>query len=451
MASNIVTRIWQMEDLRKRVLFTLGMLAVYRLGIFVPVPGIDRVALGSFFQNKQGGTLLGLYDMFSGGALSQFSVFVLGIMPYITASIIMQILTATSPALERIQKEGQQGKNRITQYTRYMTIAIALVQSAGMAFGLENMSLSTSGSVVIDPGWPFRFMTVLTVTAGSCFVMWLGEQMTERGIGNGASIIITAGIIAMLPSDVGNLFRLVGIGEFNLLQAVMLFVFFFCITMAIVFIERGQRRIPLQYAKKVLGRRVYEGQTTYLPLKVNTAGVIPPIFASSLLMFPSTIGTFMDWAILDWVAGQFYPGRWLYNVTYAGLIIFFAFFYTAITFSPVDVAENLKKQAAFVPKIRPGSETIEYLDWLLTRLTTGGAVYLAIVCVIPAIMVNMTGLQIFMNFGGTGLLIIVGVSLDTVAQIEAQLMTKHYDGESGPKNTRVRGRRNRLGGNAGLF
>lgn len=448
--ANIVSRIWAMKDLRNRVLFTLAMLGVYRLGIFVPVPGIDKEQLGKYFDN-QSGTLFGLYDMFSGGALSQFSVFVLGIMPYITASIIMQLMARMVPALERIQKEGQQGQNRITQYTRYLTIVIAVVQSFAMASAMEGMRVE-SGAVVLDPGWPFRLMTVLTVTAGSCFVMWLGEQMTERGIGNGASIIITAGIIASFPADVMQVFTLVGLNELNLLQAVLLFVFLFVVVMAIVFVERGQRRVPLQYAKRVLGRRVYEGQTTYLPLKVNTAGVIPPIFASSLLMLPSTVNTFSNIRVLEWLSAQFYPGSWLYNVVFAGLVIFFAFFYTAITFSPVDVAENLKKQAAFIPRVRPGTETIDYLDWLLARLTAGGAVYLAIVCVMPSILATQfQNLSIFFNFGGTGVLILVGVSLDTVAQIEAKLAERHYDADVGPGGKRVRGRRRRLGGQAGLF
>lgn len=438
-----------MKDLRNRVLFTLGMLGVYRLGIFVPVPGVDREQLSKFFST-QADTLFGLYDMFSGGALMQFSVFVLGIMPYITASIIMQLMGRMVPALERIQKEGQQGRNRMTQYTRYLTIAIAVVQSYGMAVALETMS-GSGGSLVIQPGWGFRFMTVLTVTAGSCFLMWLGEQMTERGVGNGASILITAGIIASFPSDVWAVFRLVDLGEMNLLQAVLLFAFLFAVVMGIVFVERGQRRVPLQYAKRVLGRRVYEGETTYLPLKVNISGVIPPIFASSLLMLPSTVNAFASIAFLDWLSGQFYPGSWLYNVTFGALVIFFAFFYTAITFSPVDVAENLKKQAAFIPRVRPGTETIDYLDWLLTRLTTGGSIYLAIVCVAPTILAAQTNLNIFFNFGGTGVLILVGVSLDTVAQVEAKLAEREYDVHSGPGGKKARGRRRRLGSQGGLF
>jgi preprotein translocase subunit SecY len=447
--ANTVTRIWEMKDLRNRVLFTLGMLGIYRLGIFVPVPGVDRELLGKFFQT-QGNNLFGLYDMFSGGALSQFSVFVLGIMPYITASIIMQLMAKMVPVLERIQKEGQTGSNKITQYTRYLTIAIAVVQSYFMSVGMESMRAS-GGGVVMQPGWGFRIMTVLTVTAGSCFVMWLGEQMTERGVGNGASIIITAGIVSGFPGDVFAVFNLVSLGEYNLLEALLLFVFLFVMVMAIVFVERGQRRVPLQYAKRVLGRRVYEGQSTYLPLKVNTAGVIPPIFASSLLMLPSTVGAFANISFLDWLSAQFFPGSWLYNIVFAGLVIFFAFFYTAITFSPVDVAENLKKQAAFVPRVRPGTETIDYLDWLLARLTTGGAVYLALVCVSPAILAGQTGLNIFFSFGGTGVLILVGVTLDTVAQVEAKLAERHYDASGPGGGTKQRGRRRKMGGQSGMF
>lgn len=438
--ANIVTRIWEMEDLRKRVLFTLGMLAIYRLGIYIPAPGIDRAALQQFFS-EQSNTLFGLYNMFSGGALEQFSVFVLGIMPYITASIIIQLLTKMVPMLERIQKEGQQGKNRITQYTRYLTIIIAVMQSSAMARGMEQMRVGTT-DVVINGGWDFRVMTVLTMTAGACFVMWLAEQMTDRGIGNGASIIITAGIIARLPAGVIHLFERVSSEEMNLLQVTLLGVFMFLVVMGIVFVERGQLRIPIQYAKKVLGRKVYPGRSDYLPLKVNISGVIPPIFASSLLMFPSTIGQFYPSAVLDWVSGAFIPGRWLYNLSYAGLIVFFAYFYTAVTFPPEDLAENLKKQGGYIPRVRPGAETISYLDWLLTRLTAGGAVYLSAICILPSVLVSAYNVPF--SFGGTGLLIVVGVALDTVAQVEAQLMTKHYDGLIGPKAQRVKGRRRLL-------
>lgn len=443
---NIFAQIWQMEDLRKRVLFTLGMLGIYRLGIFVPAPGIDRVVLGQFFQQQEGNTLFGLYDMFTGGALEQFSVFTLGIMPYITASIIMQLLTVMVPALERIQKEGQTGRNRITQYTRYLTIVIACVQGSAMAAGLETMRVGAQ-SVVIEPGWGFRMMTVLTVTAGSCFIMWLGEQISERGIGNGSSIIISTGILARVPASAANLLTLVNLGELNLMWATLLLCAMFLVICGIVFIERGQRRIPIQYAKRVLGRRVYEGQTTHLPLKINTSGVVPPIFASSLLMLPATVSTFANNAFLEWLVGAFYPGRWLYNLSFAGLIIFFSFFYTAVTFNPVDVAENLKKQGGYIPRIRPGNETAEYLDRLLTRLTSGGAIYLSAICILPTLFV--TQLNVPFQFGGTGLLILVGVTLDTVAQIEAHLMTRHYDGLVGPKGQRVKGRRRLLMGQGG--
>jgi preprotein translocase subunit SecY len=440
--ANIFTEIWEMEDLRKRVLFTLAMLGVYRLGVFIPSPGIDRLVLAEWFS-QQSNSLFGLYNMFSGGALEQFSVFVLGIMPYITASIIMQLMAEMVPQLKRLKEEGQSGQNKITQYTRYMTIGIAIVQAFGMAVSMEQMRVGNN-NVVIEPGWGFRMLTMLTMTGGACFVMWLGEQMTDRGIGNGASIIITCGIIAGLPAGTMQLLTLVNLGQMNLLEASLLMVFMFATVYFIVYIERGQRRVPLQYAKRVLGRRVYEGQTTYLPLKVNTAGVIPPIFASSLLMFPSTIGQFYDAPILQWLSGSFFPGGWLYNVVYAALVIFFAFFYTAITFNPEDVAENLKKQGGYIPRVRPGKDTAVYIDWLLTRLTSGGAVYLSAVCVLPTILISNFGVPFY--FGGTGLLIIVGVSLDTVAQIEAQLSTRHYDGVTASEGTRIRGRRQTLGG-----
>lgn len=440
--ANIFSEIWDMEDLRKRVVFTLGMLGVYRLGIFVPAPGVDRNVLGEWF-GQQENTLLGLYDMFSGGALAQFSVFVLGIMPYITASIIMQLMAEMQPQLKRLKDEGQQGRNKITQYTRYLTIVIAVVQSFSISVGLEQMRVAQS-SVVIEPGWSFRMMTILTMTGGACFVMWLGEQMTERGVGNGASIIITAGIIVGLPAGGAQLIQLIQMGEINLLGAAILAAFMFLVVWAIVFVERGQRRIKLQYAKRVRGGQVYEGQTTYLPLKVNTAGVIPPIFASSLLMFPSTIGQFWDSAFIAWISGAFFPGRWLYNVVYAVLVIFFAFFYTAITFNPDDVAENLKKHGGYIPKVRPGRDTAAYIAWIMDRLTAAGSVYLAVVCIIPTVL--MTEFNIPFYFGGTSLLIIVGVTLDTVAQIEAQLSTKHYDGTVNSKGARSGGRRTQLGG-----
>ena len=358
------------------------MLGIYRLGIFIPAPGVDRVALGDFFANNQG-TLLGLYDMFSGGALEQFSVFVLGIMPYISASIIMQLMQVVMPQIERLSKEGQAGRKKITQYTRYMTIGIAVVQSMGISISLEQMKTIGGTDIVIDPGWGFRLMTVITMTAGACFVMWLGEQITDRGIGNGASLIITCGIIAALPSGAMNTYQKVTIGEISLLGAVLLMAFMVGVVMAIVYVERGQRQVPIQYAKRVVGRRVYGGQQTHLPLKVNVSGVIPPIFASSVMMFPATIGTFYAHPLFDALGAAFMPGTWTYNLLYIGMIIFFAYFYTAVTFNPVDVADNLRRQGGYVPGLRPGRQTAEYLDRVLTRLTLGGSLYLSVVCILP--------------------------------------------------------------------
>ena len=438
---NVFSDIWQMEDLRKRVLFTLGMIGVYRLGIFIPAPGIDRLVLGEWF-NQQSGNLFGLYDMFSGGALQQFSVFVLGIMPYISASIVMQMGAEFIPTLKRIKDEGQTGKNRISQYTRYLTILIAMGQALSMAYTMEQMQVGNS-PVVMFPGWGFRLMTMITMTAGSCFVMWLGEQITERGVGNGSSIIISSGIIAGIPAGAIQLIQLINLGELNLLQVSLLGAFMFLTITAIVFIERGQRRVPLQYAKRVLGRSLFPGASTYLPLKMNTSGVIPPIFASSVLMFPSSISRLSTAPVAMWLMNAFAPGRWLYNVSYIVLIFVFAYFYTAITFNADDVAENLKKQGGYIPKVRPGKDTALYIDWILNRLTAAGAAYLSMVCIIPSILVTQA--HVPFQFGGTGLLILCGVTLDTVAQIEAQLNTRHYDGLIGPGAVGVK-RRQPIGG-----
>lgn len=433
-----VASIWQMPELRSRLLFTLGMLAVFRLGVHVPAPGVDREALSQFIQANQG-TMFGLYDMFSGGALEQFSIFVLGVMPYITASIILQILTVVVPQLERLSKEGQQGRNQITQYTRYATIAIALVQSSAIAVSLEQMTTGAGADVVLNPGWNFRLLTMVTMTAGSCFVMWLGEQISERGIGNGTSLIITAGIVSRLPAGILLTIQKVQFGEVNLLQVTLMAAFMLVVVALIVWIERAQYRIPIQYAKRVVGRRVYGGQTTHLPLKINTTGVIPPIFASSLLMFPATLSQFWPNEAMQAVTAAFAPGNWLYNYSFVGLIIFFAYFYTAMMFNPVDVADNLRKNGGYIPNIRPGKQTAEYIDRLLTRLTGAGAVYLAAVCILPTLMISEWGVPFY--FGGTSLLIVVGVSLDTVAQIEAQLLTRHYDGIQGPRSSGGGGRR----------
>ena len=422
-----IANVLKIPDLRARIFFTLAMLGIYRLGIFIPAPGVDRVALGDFFANNQG-TLLGLYDMFSGGALEQFSVFVLGIMPYISASIIMQLMQVVMPQIERLSKEGQAGRKKITQYTRYMTIGIAVVQSMGISISLEQMKTIGGTDIVIDPGWGFRLMTVITMTAGACFVMWLGEQITDRGIGNGASLIITCGIIAALPSGAMNTYQKVTIGEISLLGAVLLMAFMVGVVMAIVYVERGQRQVPIQYAKRVVGRRVYGGQQTHLPLKVNVSGVIPPIFASSVMMFPATIGTFYAHPLFDALGAAFMPGTWTYNLLYIGMIIFFAYFYTAVTFNPVDVADNLRRQGGYVPGLRPGRQTAEYLDRVLTRLTLGGSLYLSVVCILPTVLISSYGVPFY--FGGTDLIIVS--ALDTVAQIEGHLMTRHYDGVVGP-------------------
>lgn len=417
------------------MLFTLGLLAVFRLGIHIPAPGVDREALKEFI-NANHDTMFGMYDMFSGGALQKFSVFFLGVMPYITASIIIQVVTVIFPPLERLSKEGQQGRNQITQYTRYFTIIVALVQSFSVAMQLEQMQTGANADMVINPGWQFRVLTMLTMTAGSCFVMWLGEQISERGIGNGSSLIITAGIVSRLPQAGITLYQKIQVGELVLTVAAGLLMMMGVVIGLICWIERAQRRVPIQYAKRVIGRTVYGGQTSHLPLKINTTGVLPPIFASSVLMVPATLVNFWDNDVLRGVAAALQPGAWLYTYVFVGLIIFFSYFYTAIMFNPVDVADNLKKSGAYIPGIRPGKQTAQYIDRLLMRLTGAGALYLAAVCVLPTILVTKGGVPFY--FGGTGLLIVVGVSMDTVAQIEAQLLTRHYDGLQGP---RVGGRR----------
>jgi len=433
--SRWLSSIMQMPELRSRVLFTLGLLAVFRLGIHIPAPGVDREALKEFI-NANHDTMFGMYDMFSGGALQKFSVFFLGVMPYITASIIIQVVTVIFPPLERLSKEGQQGRNQITQYTRYFTIIVALVQSFSVAMQLEQMQTGANADMVINPGWQFRVLTMLTMTAGSCFVMWLGEQISERGIGNGSSLIITAGIVSRLPQAGITLYQKIQVGELSLVLVAGLLMMMGVVFGLICWIERAQRRVPIQYAKRVIGRTVYGGQTSHLPLKINTTGVLPPIFASSVLMVPATLVNFWDNDVLRGVAAALQPGAWLYTYVFVGLIVFFSYFYTAIMFNPVDVADNLKKSGAYVPGIRPGKQTAQYIDRLLMRLTGAGALYLAAVCVLPTILVTKGGVPFY--FGGTGLLIVVGVSMDTVAQIEAQLLTRHYDGLQGP---RVGGRR----------
>jgi len=418
----------KIPELRKRIIFTLLMLAVYRVGCHIPTPGIDGTALAAFFGATQG-TLFGLFDMFSGGALSQMSVMALGIMPYISASIILQLMTVVVPHLEKLKKEGEQGRKKITQYTRYGTVILSVIQGFGIAVGLERMTSPGGAMVVPMAGWGFRMMTVVTLTAGTSFLMWLGEQITERGIGNGISLIIFSGIIAGFPAAVGNTFRLMGTGELApffmvILVALMVFVVGF-----IVFVERGQRRIPVQYAKRVVGRRMYGGQSTHLPLKVNTAGVIPPIFASSIIMFPATIANFMNVQDFPWlqnIVTFLSPGHIVYTLIFVAFIIFFCYFYTAVNFNPVDVADNMKKYGGFIPGIRPGKNTAEYIDRVLTRLTFSGAIYVSAVCVLPEVLIFKANVPFY--FGGTALLIVVGVAMDTANQIESHMLTRHYEG-----------------------
>ncbi len=430
--------IFKIPELKRRILLTFGLLSVYRIGVHVPTPGIDAVALASFFQQAQG-TLLGLFDMFSGGALERLSVFALGIMPYISASIIIQLLTVVIPHLERLSKEGEQGRKKITQYTRYGTVLLSVIQGFGISVGLESMTSPGGAPVVIDPGWGFRFMTVLTLTAGTAFIMWLGEQITERGIGNGISLIIFAGIVARLPTATANTFRLVSTGEMNVFALLLLGALMVGVVAVIVFVEQGQRRIPVQYAKRVVGRRMYGGQSTHLPLKVNTAGVIPPIFASSIIMFPATIANFINVPWMQTVAGAMMPGNLAYELPYIAFIFFFCYFYTAVTFNPVDVADNMKKHGGYIPGIRPGKRTADYIDRVLTRITLGGAIYVSAVCVLPSVLVTQFNVPFF--FGGTALLIVVGVAIDTVAQIESHMLTRHYEGFLKKGGGRLRGRR----------
>lgn len=415
---------------------TLLLLAVYRIGAHIPTPGINNEALAAFFRAAQG-TLLGLFDMFSGGALSQLSVFALGIMPYISASIILQLLTVVIPTLERLSKEGEAGRKKITQYTRYGTVVLAIIQGFGIAFGLEGMTGPGGEMVVLFPGWGFRITTVITLTAGTAFIMWLGEQITEHGIGNGISLIIYAGIVAGLPNALINTLRLTKTGEMSIFLTLILLIFMVGVVGVIIFAERGQRRIPVQYAKRVVGRRVYGGQNTHIPLKINTAGVIPPIFASSIIMFPATVANFIQVPWVQSVAQSLTPGHWLYSVMYVAFIVFFCFFYTAIVFNPVDVADNMKKYGGFIPGIRPGRPTADYIDKVLSRITLGGAIYISAVCVLPTILIQRFNVPFY--FGGTALLIVIGVAMDTLGQIEAHMLSRHYEGFL--KQGRVRGRR----------
>lgn len=425
--------IFKIAELKSRVLFTLALLAVYRIGAHIPTPGINGEELSKFLTER-GGALMGFFDMFSGGALSRVTIFALGIMPYISASIIMQLLTVVIPAIGKLAKEGEAGRKKIVRYTRYGTVIISAIQSFGIAAGLEGMA---GGAFVQHPGWSFRLMTMITLTSGTAFLMWLGEQITERGIGNGISLIIFAGIVARFPNAVISTIRLVQAGELSIFFVIFLVVMMVGVVGAIIYIERGQRKIPVQYAKRVIGRKVYGGQSTHLPLKINTAGVIPPIFASSIIMFPATVAGFIAIPWVQDVARQLSPGTILYTILYVGMIFFFSYFYTAIIYNPVDIADNLKKYGGFIPGIRPGQKTSEYIYRVLSRLTFVGAIYLAIICIIPEILIQKFRVPFY--FGGTSLLIAVGVSLDTVSQIESHLITRSYEGFL--KKGRIRGRR----------
>lgn len=462
-----IRNIISVPDLRKRILFMFGLLAVYRMGSWIPTPGVDTLALQQLFD-QQAGTIFGFLDVFSGGNLRRLSIFALGIMPYITASIILQLLTVVWPYLERLSKEGQLGRKKITQYTRYLTVVLSLFQ--GFATSLALAQTASDPPIVPNPGVAFTLMTMLTLTTGTAFVMWLGEQISERGIGNGISLIIFAGIVVGLVPAVISLGQglppPLGTGERSIFSILFLLVLMVGVTAAVVFVERGQRRIPIQYAKRVVGRKVYGGQSTHLPLKVNSGGVIPVIFAASIVAFPSTLGlVFPDTPWMQSMATQLQQGYPLYNLLYVTGIIFFCFFYVSIIFNPDEVADNIRKYGGYIPGIRPGKRTAEFIDRALSRLTAAGAIYLVLVCLLPEFLITgfkvqpipfigppidnflvqyglgylTTGLGVTFYFGGTSLLIVVGVAMDTVQQIESQLIMRHYEGFL--KKGRIRGRR----------
>jgi preprotein translocase subunit SecY len=427
-----VQNIGRIQELRQRIFFTFGMLAVYRVGAYIVTPGIDPEVVRNFFAQMQG-TIFGLFTLFSGGALEQLSIFSLGIMPYISASIIFQLLTIVIPQLDELKKEGEQGQRRINQFTRYATIGLALFQGGLLALALENGQFGQGA--VQAPGWGFRILCALTLTTGTAFIMWLGEQITERGIGNGISLIIFAGIVIRIPSAMSNLVQLIKTDQFSLIQVLVFTALALAVVFVVIIVERGQRRIPLQHARRVAGKQ--QRATTYFPLRVNTAGVIPAIFASSLLLFPLTIGQFTNTpAVEQFIQVYLNPGGWLYELIYIGLIVFFTYFYTAIMINPAEVAENFKRAGAFIPGIRPGKKTAEHIDHILSRVTLIGALYISAVCVMPTLLAQQMGLPF--RYGGTALLIVVGVGLDTIAQVEAHLVSRQYEGFA--QGTRIRGR-----------
>jgi preprotein translocase subunit SecY len=428
----------KIPDLRKKVLFTLGLLAVYRIGTYIPTPGVDGAKLAVFFNHvaqSQGGALFGIMNMFSGGAISRLTIFALGIMPYISSSIILQLLTAVIPALEKLAKEGEAGQKKIIQYTRYGTVILAVIQSFFIAVWLENPARFQGLQIVQFPGWSFRILTVITLTSGTAFIMWLGEQIQEHGIGNGMSLIITAGIISRIPTALYQVYSLFSPfapekAQLDIFTLILMVVMLVIVVVAVIMVTQGQRKIPIQYAKRVVGRKVYGGQSTFLPLRVNQGGVIPIIFAQSIILFPATIAGFIPNQTFQKIAMSLTKGEWVYNITYSILIIFFAYFYAAITFNPIDVADNMKKYGGFIPGIRPGRQTAEYLDFIMTRITLPGSIFLALIAVFPSIISNWLKIPYLVAsfFGGTGLLITVGVMLDTMKQIESHLLMRHYEG-----------------------
>ncbi len=455
-----IRNIFSIPELRKRVIFTLLLLAVYRIGGQIPNPGLNAAALQEFWQSQKG-SLFGFVDLFSGRNMSRMTIFALGIMPYISASIILQLLTVVWPYLERLSKEGELGRKKITQYTRYGTIGICLIQAFGIAIFLEAIRTPAGASIVLDPGWGFKLLTVLTLTTGTVFVMWLGEQISERGIGNGISLIIFAGIVVSFPSGLTSMLAGMKTGAMDPLKMIFLGALMVAVIAFIVFVERGQRRIPVSYAKRVVGRKVYGGQSTHLPLRVNTGGVIPIIFAASVITIPATMANLIKVPVIQTIAAQFGLGMPLYNLVYIAAIIFFTYFYISIIFNPVDVADNLRKYGGFIPGIRPGKNTSDYIDDVLSRITLAGAVYLAAVAILPEFMITgfkaqalpligpwleanlpkfiTQGMGVDFMFGGTSILIVVGVAMDTMQQIEAQLVMRHYDGFM--RRSRIRGRR----------
>jgi preprotein translocase subunit SecY len=427
--------IFGIAELRQRILFTMMMLAVYRIGCHVPTPGVNGQVLASFFEGSQG-TLLGMVSAFTGGALERMTVFALGIMPYISASIILQLLTVVFEPVQRLSKEGEQGRKVITRWTRYGTVLLSVVQGAGIAVGLQSMNVA-GDPVVSNQGVGFVVLTVITLTAGTAFIMWIGEQITERGIGNGISLIIFAGIIANMPSAIVNSVRLLRTGALAPVTMLFLLLVMVVVIMAIIFMERAQRRVPIHYAKRVVGMRNLGGQSSHLPLKINMSGVIPPIFASSIIMFPATVANFVDVEWVQKLAGMMTPSHWLYNVFFVAFIVFFCYFYTAVTFNPVDVAENVKNQGGYIPGVRPGKATSDFLDVVLSRLTFAGAIYVSVVCVLPTLLIGQFNVPFY--FGGTSLLIVVGVGLDTASQIESHLISRSYEGFM--RGASIKGRR----------